>query len=40
MLQLILVCRQGIQTMILRADSGSEFIEADQEDSSYILFFF
>jgi hypothetical protein len=30
---------QGIQTMILRLMSGSEFIEADQEDSSlYIVF--
>ena len=30
---------KGIQTMILRADSGSEFIEADQEDSSlYVVF--
>jgi hypothetical protein len=30
---------QGMQTMILQAD-GSEFIEADQEDSSlYIVFF-
>jgi subtilisin-like proprotein convertase family protein len=30
---------QGMQTMILRADSGSEFIESYQEDSSlYVLF--
>ncbi|MGO4818376.1 zinc-dependent metalloprotease [Flavobacterium sp. W22_SRS_FP1] len=30
---------KGIQTMVLRADSGSEFIEASPEDSSlYVLF--
>jgi hypothetical protein len=38
MLQLILVCRQRYSNYD-SADDGSEFIEADQEDSSlYIVF--
>jgi hypothetical protein len=31
---------QGMQTMILRAESGSEFIEASQEDFFIRSFFF
>jgi hypothetical protein len=29
---------QGMQTMILRAESGSEFIEASEDSALYVLF--